>query len=94
MTPHPLTIIPKRLYIDKPAIPTKQHCLRVKHLLDCNQRSSLVYMKGKGESTRDNTDVDMEFRQESNFFYLTGKFFKKIKSIQFNSYSIHMYRNR
>ncbi|GAA5816055.1 hypothetical protein MFLAVUS_009577 [Mucor flavus] len=72
MTPHPLTIIPKRLYIDKPAIPTKQHCLRVKHLLDCNQRSSLVYMKGKGESTRDDTDVDMEFRQESNFFYLTG----------------------
>lgn len=73
MTPHPLNISPKRHFINKPAIPTKQHCLRVKQLLDCNQYSSVIYIKGKGESTRDNTDVDMEFRQESYFFYLTGK---------------------
>lgn len=72
MTPHPL-INPKRHFLNKPAIPTKQHCLKVKQLLDCKQTSSVIYVKGKSESTRDNTDVDMEFRQESNFFYLTGK---------------------
>ncbi|KAG2202495.1 hypothetical protein INT47_013111 [Mucor saturninus] len=70
MTPHPLNI--KRHFINKPAIPTKQHCLKVKQLLECKHSSSVIYVKGKSESTRDNTDVDMEFRQESNFFYLTG----------------------
>lgn len=72
MTPHPVNFIPKPHFISTCAIPTKQHCLRVKKLLDCKQRSSVIYMRGKGESTRDNTDVDLEFRQESNFFYLTG----------------------
>jgi hypothetical protein len=76
MTPHPVNLIPRRHHVNKlPAIPTKQHCLRVKKLLNCPLRSSLVYMKGKKESTRDNTDVDLEFRQESYFFYLTGKKF-------------------
>lgn len=73
MSPHPVTYFPKPHFISKSVIPTKQHCLRIKKLLDCQQDSSFIYMKGKEESTRDDTDVELEFRQESNFFYLTGK---------------------
>ncbi|KAG1048407.1 hypothetical protein G6F43_009202 [Rhizopus delemar] len=32
----------------------------------------VIYMKGKSEATRDDTDIGLEFRQESYFFYLTG----------------------
>ncbi|KAI7900931.1 peptidase M24, structural domain-containing protein [Cokeromyces recurvatus] len=76
MAPHPVNIIPKQHhYINEHFIPTKQHCLKVKKLLLDQAHldsSSVIYMKGNTEMTRDNTDIDLEFRQESNFFYLTG----------------------
>lgn len=59
-------------------LPTRQHCLKVKSLLklnndaDKNERA-MIYMQGADHSMRDDTDVELEFRQESNFFYLTGK---------------------
>ncbi|KAI8064315.1 peptidase M24, structural domain-containing protein [Gilbertella persicaria] len=78
MAPHPVNITSNRhFYPNKlPAIPTKQHCLRVKKLLNLEkpiqESLELVYLKGKNKATRDSTDVELEFRQESNFFYLTG----------------------
>ncbi|KAF1801244.1 peptidase M24, structural domain-containing protein [Mucor lusitanicus] len=76
MTPHPITITPKKLYFahkQSNVLPTKQHCLRVKQLMGMEAAASyVIYIRGKDEKTRDNTDVDLEFRQESNFFYLTG----------------------
>lgn len=74
MTPHPINITPKQLYYTNKqnnVLPTKQHCLKVKKLISM-EGQFVIYMKGKDDKTRDNTDVDMEFRQESNFFYLTG----------------------
>ncbi|KAI9472136.1 MAG: peptidase M24, structural domain-containing protein [Benjaminiella poitrasii] len=73
MAPHPVNAISKQHHYNhhECQIPTKQHCLRVKRLLD-PQASSIIYMKGNIELTRDDTDIDLEFRQESNFFYLTG----------------------
>ncbi|ORY93931.1 peptidase M24, structural domain-containing protein [Syncephalastrum racemosum] len=54
-------------------IPTKQHCLRVKRLLQLDpEDSAIIYHRGGIQSMRDDTDVELDFRQESNFFYLTG----------------------
>jgi Xaa-Pro dipeptidase len=87
MAPHSLPVVPKPAVAaeaeiaKKAQLPTKQHCLRVKKLMQpelLHNRSSVIYMKGNVEETRDNTDVDLEFRQESYFFYMTGN---KIKSI-------------
>ncbi|ORE10474.1 Creatinase/aminopeptidase [Rhizopus microsporus var. microsporus] len=71
MAPHLLngnSALPSRKLI----LPTKQHYLKVKSLLKSEYTSSIIYMKGKPELTRDNTDIELEFRQESYFFYLTG----------------------
>jgi Xaa-Pro dipeptidase len=77
MTPHPVDIKSNAVYYSESefVIPTKKHCQRVKKLLNAEipiDKKSFIYLKGKVESTRDNTDVDLPFRQESNFFYLTG----------------------
>ncbi|KAI8369970.1 peptidase M24, structural domain-containing protein [Blakeslea trispora] len=77
MTPHPINVAFQKHFqpTNLPIIPTKQHCVKVKRLLNLdkqNEQSSIVYLKGKEESTRDATDVELEFRQESYFFYLTG----------------------
>jgi Xaa-Pro dipeptidase len=76
MAPHPTNITPKQHYYAtaNPVILTKEHCIRVKKLLNLGSNSSVVYVRGKTEHTRDNTDVDLEFRQESHFYYLTGKY--------------------
>lgn len=86
MTPHPVDIKSTAIYFPdcELVIPTKQHVQRVKKLLNVSpEKTCFIYMKGKGEITRDNTDVDLEFRQESNFFYLTGT-----KSIRSNFYPL------
>ncbi|OBZ85211.1 putative Xaa-Pro aminopeptidase PEPP [Choanephora cucurbitarum] len=73
MAPHPVNAAFQRQFHPSqlPIIPSKQHYLRVKQLLDY-EHNSVIYLKGKQESTRDTTDVELEFRQESYFFYLTG----------------------
>lgn len=37
------------------------------------QESGIIYLRGALNILRDDTDVEVKFRQESNFFYLTGK---------------------
>ncbi|KAH8556764.1 peptidase M24, structural domain-containing protein [Umbelopsis sp. PMI_123] len=54
----------------KLSIKTKQHCLNVKQLM--SQESGIIYLRGALNGLRDDTDVEIKFRQESNFFYLTG----------------------
>lgn len=37
------------------------------------QESGIIYLRGALNILRDDTDVEVKFRQESNFFYMTGK---------------------
>lgn len=53
-------------------IETRQHCLKVKGYLPQTPKNAVIYHKGSVSSTRDDTDVEVDFRQESNFFYLSG----------------------
>lgn len=52
---------------------TRRHCLKIKcYLNPVKFRNAIVYHRGDVDKVRDNTDVELDFRQESNFFYLTG----------------------
>ncbi|KAF7726707.1 hypothetical protein EC973_008481 [Apophysomyces ossiformis] len=54
-------------------IPTKAHCLKVKQLLRPTPgKHEFIYHRGRTQEFRDDTDVELSFRQESYFFYLTG----------------------
>lgn len=76
MSPHPTFAIglpPTTANVAK-KIPTKQHCLKVKRLLDCKpDEKAIIYHRGAVSKNREGTDVELEFRQDSHFFYLTGK---------------------
>ncbi|KAG0244519.1 peptidase M24, structural domain-containing protein [Mortierella sp. GBAus27b] len=50
--------------------PAKQHWAKVAKNLALTE--GLVYLKGDVLSERHDTDVELPFRQESNFYYLTG----------------------
>ncbi|KAI7865432.1 peptidase M24, structural domain-containing protein [Spinellus fusiger] len=59
------------LFIKK--IPTRQHCHKVARLLNSPiDENVFIYHRGRVEQTRDDTDVGLDFRQESCFFYLSG----------------------
>lgn len=53
-------------------IETRYHYLRVKENLLTAPANAVIYHKGGVSSTRDDTDVELDFRQESNFLYLSG----------------------
>ena len=54
-------------------IPTREGYAKVKKYLNIStDKCSVIYHRGKVTRTRDDTDVELDFRQESNFFYLTG----------------------
>ncbi|KAI9269884.1 peptidase M24, structural domain-containing protein [Sporodiniella umbellata] len=59
------------LYPISDKIPTRLHYERVKQYLKPIKRS-VIYVRGGQRLTRDDTDVELDFRQESNFFYLSG----------------------
>ncbi|KAI8138375.1 peptidase M24, structural domain-containing protein [Fennellomyces sp. T-0311] len=69
MTPQPvaaLTFLPNRL-------PTRQHCLKVKRLMKTDAKeNAIILISGAVDTTRNGSDVELEFRQASHFFYLTG----------------------
>ncbi|KAF9115960.1 hypothetical protein BGX27_005652 [Mortierella sp. AM989] len=50
--------------------PAKQHWAKVAKNLGLSE--GLVYLKGDVLKERHDTDVELSFRQESNFYYLTG----------------------
>ncbi|KAF9956159.1 hypothetical protein BGZ72_002985 [Mortierella alpina] len=53
--------------------PSKLHCEKVASFLPHSARhEAIILAKGTQVQNRDNTDVELEFRQESNFYYLTG----------------------
>ncbi|KAF9182465.1 hypothetical protein BGZ51_004731 [Haplosporangium sp. Z 767] len=53
--------------------PSKLHCEKVASFLSENARhEAIILTKGTEAQNRDNTDTELDFRQESNFFYLTG----------------------
>ncbi|KAI9258542.1 peptidase M24, structural domain-containing protein [Sporodiniella umbellata] len=73
MTPHPISLKPMLAGKKTKKLPTRQHYLKIKRLMNLKGVQQCgIYMQGKQESTRDGTDVSLEFRQESYFFYLTG----------------------
>ncbi|OZJ02587.1 hypothetical protein BZG36_03656 [Bifiguratus adelaidae] len=51
------------------AVPAKQHALKVADQLGSE---GVFYLKGQVFAERDDTDYELPFRQESNFFYVTG----------------------
>lgn len=51
-------------------LPTRQNVLKV--LKNFQVEEGLIYLKGQVITERDDTDVEQPFRQESNFFYVTG----------------------
>jgi len=52
-------------------LPTRQNVNKVlKHF---EAKEGLIYLSGQVVTERDDTDVEQPFRQESNFFYVTGK---------------------
>ncbi|KAI7859918.1 peptidase M24, structural domain-containing protein [Circinella umbellata] len=54
-------------------LPTKQHYLKVKKLLNPDKKQrGIIYHRGSDIQLRDDTDVELGFRNESNFVYLTG----------------------
>lgn len=53
-------------------LPTRLNYLKLKEHLSPVPRNSLIYLRGGKSKTRDDTDVELDFRQESNFFYLSG----------------------
>ncbi|KAI7891395.1 peptidase M24, structural domain-containing protein [Mucor mucedo] len=53
-------------------LPTRSNYLKVKENLAPISTGALLYLRGGVTHTRDDTDVEVDFRQESNFFYLSG----------------------
>ncbi|KAF9962766.1 hypothetical protein BGZ65_008051 [Modicella reniformis] len=53
--------------------PSKLHCEKVASFLTTKARhDAIIMVKGMELKNRDHTDNELEFRQENNFFYLTG----------------------
>jgi Xaa-Pro aminopeptidase len=53
--------------------PSNLHCEKVASFLSTKARhNAIILAKGSEIKNRDNTDNELDFRQESNFFYLTG----------------------
>ncbi|OZJ03893.1 hypothetical protein BZG36_03951 [Bifiguratus adelaidae] len=71
MLPDPKRPIHKR-------IPTKEHCHKVAKAIreslprEDRDRRAIIYLAGRTPNVRDDTDVEVNERQESNFFYTTG----------------------
>lgn len=52
-------------------LPTGQNVQKI--LQAFAPKEGLIYLNGQVVIERDDTDVEQPFRQESNFFYVTGK---------------------
>ncbi|KAG0163688.1 hypothetical protein DFQ28_011363 [Apophysomyces sp. BC1034] len=51
-------------------LPTRQNVQKI--IQNFGVSDGLIYLNGQVMQERDNTDVELPFRQESNFFYVTG----------------------
>lgn len=56
-------------------LPTKSNALKLVHHMGA-AAEGVAYLRGNMLYMRDDTDVELPFRQESHFFYLTGKCMK------------------
>ncbi|KAF9131553.1 hypothetical protein BGW39_001664 [Mortierella sp. 14UC] len=53
--------------------PARLHCQKVASFLsDADRADAIILARGTQVQNRDNTDTELDFRQESNFLYLTG----------------------
>lgn len=64
------TLATRAFFPSKERINTREHYLKIKKHLAA--KSGIIYHRGGTTHTRDDTDVELDFRQESNFSYLTG----------------------
>ncbi|CEP07981.1 hypothetical protein [Parasitella parasitica] len=63
----------KTIFPVKEKINTREHYLKVKQYLPpAKIAGGILYHRGGTTHTRDDTDVELDFRQESNFAYLSG----------------------
>ncbi|KAI8056415.1 peptidase M24, structural domain-containing protein [Thamnidium elegans] len=53
-------------------LPTRLNYLKLKENLSPIPTNALIYLRGGNIKRRDDTDIELDFRQESNFFYLSG----------------------
>lgn len=53
-----------------PQFPTRQNVKKILQHFGVNE--GVIYLNGQVLHERDDTDVELAFRQESNFFYVTG----------------------
>ncbi|KAG0231357.1 hypothetical protein BGW41_002223 [Actinomortierella wolfii] len=61
------------LHLPNLKYPSKLHCEKVASFLEPHTLSqSILLAKGQVTHNRDNTDSEVQFHQESNFYYLTG----------------------
>lgn len=60
----------RTLFPSKERINTREHYLKIKKYLLA--KDGIIYHRGGTTHTRDDTDVELDFRQESNFSYLSG----------------------
>jgi Xaa-Pro dipeptidase len=51
-------------------LPTATNVQKV--IKNLQKSDGIIYLKGQVLHERDDTDVELPFRQESNFFYMTG----------------------
>ncbi|KAI8636005.1 peptidase M24, structural domain-containing protein [Parasitella parasitica] len=61
-----------KIFPAKEKINTREHYLKIKQYLPVKTAGSIIYHRGGTTHTRDDTDVELDFRQESNFAYLSG----------------------
>jgi Xaa-Pro dipeptidase len=52
-------------------LPTRENVQKILGHLKLNE--GVIYLNGQVMQERDDTDVELPFRQESNFYYVTGK---------------------
>jgi Xaa-Pro dipeptidase len=60
-----------KMSVTQQKLPTRQNVEKI--LKAFAAKEGLIYLNGQVVVERDDTDVELPFRQESNFFYVTGK---------------------
>lgn len=63
--------------VEQYRLPTRGNVEKV--LKNFEAKEGVIYLTGQVVLERDDTDVELPFRQESNFFYVTGKKYRDIE---------------
>lgn len=73
----------EKMSVEQYRLPTRGNVEKV--LKNFEAKEGVIYLTGQVVLERDDTDVELPFRQESNFFYVTGKKYRDIEKKNFSS---------